>query len=226
MKDKRILAMFVTSCVALVASVVITLGVALTLADPVPVTDVLRVSFNLGATNSAEITGTYEDALVYENAIVLQPSGSIHVENWDPDTMNTDGKVGSPLYLDDVHPTYESELKYENESLPSKVEFVTIRVTNSTAEAQNIAVDTIHNTSSNLGKYIKTVVFDCETYGYYSYDDTNLIAQKPEFEIAAGESRDFILMVYVDELDNYTDDMIAYGTEKENVSVVIRNLAD
>lgn len=239
MKDKRIIAMFITSCVALVASVVITLGVALTLADPVPATNVLRTSFNFGASNSAEISGTFEDSLVYENAVVLQPSGSLHVENWDVETMNTDHpdnikkdaegnetwKTASPLYFsaeEAVNPTYESEIMYENESLPSKVEFVTLRVTNSTEAAIKVAVDTTTSTDTNMSKYIKTVVFDCETYDYYSYDE--LALANPEFEIAAGESRDFIMMVYVDENTNNQGDEIVYGSAKENVSIVVRNI--
>ncbi len=241
MKDKKIIAMFVTSCVALVASLVITLGVALTLADPVPVHDVLRTSFNFGAevTNSETITGTYDDALVFENAIVLQPTGSLHVENWDVETMNSDHvdnlkedaegnkiwKTASPLYFSETeaeNPTFESEIMYENESLPGKVEFVTIRVTNSTGSAMRVAVDTIHSTESTLGKFAKTVVFDCETYAYYSYDEFMLA--NPEFDIAAGESRDFILMVYVDETTNFEGAEIAYGMDTENVSIVIRNI--
>ncbi|MBQ9790918.1 MAG: hypothetical protein IJW24_04965 [Clostridia bacterium] len=239
MKDKRIIAMFITSCVALVASVVITLGVALTLADPVPATDVLRTSFNFGASNSETISGSFEDALVYENAVVLQPSGSLHVENWDIATMNTNDeanmktdaagnkvmKTASPLYFsaeEAVNPTYESEIMYENESLPSKVEFVTLRVSNSTEAAIKVAVDTIHSTQSSIGKYTKTVVFDCATYDYYSYDE--LVLAAPEFEIAAGESRDFIMMIYVDEYANNQDDIIEYGSAKESVSVVVRNI--
>lgn len=239
MKDKRIIAMFITSCVALVASVVITLGVALTLADPVPATEVLRTSFNFGASNSAEITGSFADELVYENAVVLQPSGSLHVENWDPATMNSDDpaniktdaegkkvwKTASPLYFsaeDIKNPTYESAIMYENESLPSKVEFVTLRVTNSTGATLKVAVDSEHSVESNLGKYIKTVVFDCDSYAYYSYDDTMI--EVPEFEIEAGAYRDFIVMVYVDEFDNVQNDQITYGTEKENISIVVRNI--
>ena len=242
MKDKRILAMFITSCVALVASVVITLGVALTLADPVPATDVLRTSFNFGVSNSEHITGDASNELVYENAVVLQPAGSLHVENWDVNTMNSDDpanikkdaegnevwKTASPLYFGEdsiLNPTYESELMYENESLPSKVEFVTIRVTNSTGAVLRVSVDSRHATNTNLGKYIQTVVFDCETYAYYSYDliGDGIIAA-PEFNIAVGESRDFILMVYVDEYSNNQDDIIAYGQAKEDISIVVKNI--
>jgi len=231
MKDKKIIAMFITSCVALVASVVITLGVALTLADPVPATNVLRCEFNFGAANSAQITGTSEDALVYENAFLFQPSGYVHVENWDVNTMNSedpanikpDGtkKVGSPLYLT-AKPDYMSELMYENESLPTKVDFAAFRITNSTGAKMKVSVETLYNKESVLGSYMRTYVFDCESYNYYSFDNSTLA--NPEFEIEAGEYRDFILMVYVDEYDNTQGEQIVYGSAMEEVDIIVRNI--
>ena len=111
MKDKRIISMFITSCVALVASVVITLGVALTLADPVPANDVLRTSFNFGATNSEAITGSFDSELVYGDAVVLQPSGSLHVENWDIETMNTQDEANLKTDAEGTPYTLEESLR-------------------------------------------------------------------------------------------------------------------
>lgn len=207
MKDKRILAMFITSAVALVASVVITLGIALTLADPVPATLVARCEFNFGASNSSEIIEN-GDVLTYENAIVFQPSGSVTVTDWD---MNTSNDI-PVLFTKDL--VYTDEIMYADESLPNRVELAAFRINNSTAQDMNINIKAVFNKESNLGMFTKFVVYDYGTHTFYTESDKL-------FTLEAGEYKDFALLVFADVTDNYQGVDIDFGSAKEDVSIVV-----
>ena len=207
MKDKKIIAMFVTSAVALVASVVITLGIAFTLADPVPAQSVPTCVFNFGGVNETKVKEN-ANALVYENAIVFQPSGSTTVNDWD---MNSDTHDSPVSFLKDQK--YTDTIMYVDETYPSKVKLVAFKVTNSTSEDMEFTVAADYNKTSSLGKYIQTALYDFE-YEYHT-DSTEV------YSLAAGESAEFVMVIYVDTSTQTDGAEIVWTQDSENISVVV-----
>ena len=207
MKDKRILAMFITSAVALVASVVITLGIALTLADPIPVTFVTTCEFNYGSANVSEIT---EDGnkLVYENAFVYQPTGSLAIKDWDPNSDTCDAPV-FPL----KNQEFATELQVE-ETDATKLEIAYVKVNNTTSESIVINVGTEFDKTTELGKYTKVVVFEYATNLFHTVESKT-------FTVEAGESSEFAVIVYTDITDKHDANELVFGDVKENVSVIV-----
>ena len=207
MKDKKLISMFVTSAVALVVSVVITLGVALTLADPVPAVSVTRSVFNFGASNASEISVS-GDALEFNNAIVFAPAGSLVVNDWDMDSENCDSPVA---FLKGQ--TYEDTIMFVDESLPSRVKLVAFRVNNTLSEQIQVSLFARFDRTTELGQYTKAVFYDYKTFTYFT-------AESPEFVIEANGSADFCMIVYADDSDNVGDEL-AWGEIAEDVGVVV-----
>lgn len=110
MKEKKILAMFITAAVTLVASISITFGVLTTLADPVVATGISRYAFVLGAENNSLIT---EDAnkLTLTDSIIFAPSSS---------TSWSDIKEEQPVWFNDTNQreilVYNCEVYSESDS--------------------------------------------------------------------------------------------------------------
>lgn len=207
MKDKKIIAMFVTSAVALVVSVVITLGVALTLADPVPALAVTRTVFNFGASNASEISQN-GNSLEFENAIVFTPVGSLVVNDWD---MNSDS-CDSPVSFIKGQ-TYEDTIMYMDESLPSRVKLVAFRVNNTLDTQIQVSMCAKFDKTTDLGLYTKVVFY---AYSDYSY----LTSELPEFIIGANDYADFCMIVYADD-SKYTEEELAWGEMTEEIGIVV-----
>lgn len=207
MKDKKLIAMFVTSAVALVVSVVITLGVALTLADPVPAVSVTRSVFNFGASNASEISVS-GDALEFNNAIVFAPAGSLVVNDWDVGSDDCDSPVA---FLKGQ--TYEDTITFVDESLPCRVKLVAFRVNNTLSEQIQVSLFARFDRSTEFGRCTKAVFFDYKAFAYFT-------AESPEFVIEANGSADFCMIVYVDDLDNDGEEF-AWGEIAEDVGVVV-----
>ena len=209
MKGKRILAMFITSAVALVASVVITVGIALTLADPIPVTFVTTCEFNYGSENVSDITvDETGNKLVYENAFVYQPTGSLAIKDWDPNSDTCDAPV-FPL----KNQEFATDLQVE-ETDATKLEIAYVKVNNTTGEDIVVNVAAEFNRTSELGKYTKVVVYEYATQVFHDNEAKT-------FTVEAGESSEFAVIVYTDITDKHDDNELVFGEAKEEVSVVV-----
>lgn len=215
MKDKRILAMFITSAVALVASVVITLGIALTLADPIPVTFVTTCEFNYGSANTNDKITDNGNVLVYKDAFIYQPTGSLAVKNWD---VEATGEKENEVACDaPVFPLKNQEFATElqvEETDATKLEIAYVKVNNTTNENIVINVAAEFDRTSELGKYTKVVVFEYATHKFHTLETQT-------FTVEASSSSEFAVIVYTDITDKHDANELVFGEAKEQVSVVV-----
>lgn len=207
MKDKRILAMFITSAVALVASVVITLGIALTLADPIPVTFVTTCEFNYGSENASEVTEN-GNVLVYEDAFVYQPTGSLVVKDWDADSDTCDAPI-FPL----KNQEFGLELQVE-ETVANEIKIAYVKVNNDTDAEITINVGAQFDRTTELGKYTRVVIFEYAT-GYFHTVEANT------FTVEAGSASEFAVILYTDTTDKLDANELTFGEDKLDVNLVV-----
>ena len=207
MKDKRIIAMFITSAVALVASVVITLGIALTLADPIPVTFVQTCEFNYGSENASEVT-VNGNVLVYEDAFVYQPTGSLVVNDWDADSDTCDAPI-FPLKNQD----FGTELQVE-ETVANEIKIAYVKVNNDTDAAITVSLGAEFDRDCELGKYTIVVIFDYATGYFYTVSNQT-------FEIAADSASEFAVILYTDTTDKLDSNELTFGEDKVDVNIVV-----
>ena len=211
MKNKRIVAMFVASAVALVASVVVTLGIALTLADPVPVSFVTSCKFEIGTVNAGDKIVQNGNVLTYVDAFSYQPVGSMVVNNWDVNADDCD----APVYPR-KNQEFGVELQVE-ESDVNKIKIAYVEVKNTTGEAVNVKVGASFNKASELGKYTKVVVYDYAT-GLFSTVSTDT------FAVPANATAEFAVIVYTDISDKHDANELVFGQVKENISIVVEKV--
>ena len=98
MKEKKLIAMFITSVVAFVASLTISLGVAFALADPVAAVGLAEISYKV---SNSSVVGSQE--------IVFNPVSSFN------------GNVSEAVYVN----SYE-EILYADEMLPENIKLVKV----------------------------------------------------------------------------------------------------
>ncbi len=134
MKDKKLIAMFITSIVAFVASLTISLGVAFALADPVAAVGLAEISYNV----SSERYTSQE--------IVFDPVSSYN------------GDIADAIF---VH-SYE-DIQYANELLPDNIKLVKATVTNDTSARASIEFQIKLTGTTNATKYVKYAIFDADT---------------------------------------------------------------
>lgn len=211
MKDKKILAMFITSAVALVASVVVTLGVALTLADPVPVDFATRCEFNFGSVNTNDNILQEGNVLTYDDAFVYSPTAAIAVNNWDVNADDCDAPV-YPLKNQD----YGVELQVE-ESDASKIKVAYVKVNNDTGASIDVKVSAIFDKTSELGKYTSAVVFDYATNLFNTDADTIYVVP------ANGEAV-FAVILYTDITGKHDETELVFGEVQEVVDIVVERI--
>lgn len=210
MKDKKILAMFITSAVALVASVVVTLGVALSLADPVPVRFVTECEVNFGSVNTNESVTVNGNVITYNDAFEYAPVAPLYVESWDADTSNDipvfplkNQEFGVELQIDD--------------SNVGKLKIAYVKVNNDNGSSINVSVTADYAKSSDLGKYTKVVVFDYQT---------NLFSTDAEavYAVPANGSSEFAVILYTDVSNKHDSVELLFGEAKETVSIVVEKV--
>ena len=210
MKDKRIIAMFITSAVALVASVVVTLGVALTLADPIPVSFATICEIQIGAVPTNESVVKVGNNYIYENAFEYMPTGAIVVNDWDVNSESCD----APVY-----PIKNQEFGIElemDDSNDGKMKIAYVSVTNDAGIPAVVTVGADLTGSAELKKYTKVVVFD------YS---TNLFGnQLTQYTIPAQGKGEFAVIVYTDIQEKHDDTPLEFGSDKLNVDIVVKHL--
>jgi len=211
MKDKKILAMFITSAVALVASVVVTLGVALTLADPVPVDFATRCEFNFGSVNTNDNILQDGNVLIYDDAFVYSPTAAIAVNNWDVNSDDCDAPV-YPLKNQD----YGVELQVE-ESDASKIKVAYVKVNNDTGASIDVKVTAVYDKDSELGHYTDTVVFDYATNLFNTDADT-------VYAVPANGEAVFAVILYTDITDKRDETELVFGEVQEVVDIVVERI--
>lgn len=225
MKEKRILAMFITSVVTLVASLAVTFGVLTTLADPVVATGVVRYAFAFNESNSALIA-TEGKTLKIKDGIVFKPSDELRWNEYLTSTTPAEEETldaTEPLLPILVNCTeYDGELKYLDESISSRVKLIPIRVSNkSDKEAlAHIKVTLDNATSNELLTYTKVRVYDFQSA-------TPSFEEKSDFTqaIAANGYRDYVIVIYVDETDNFSATKVDYANDYLVVNVNVTNEA-
>ena len=211
MKDKKILAMFITSAVALVASVVVTLGVALTLADPVPVSFVTSCEVNFGSVNTNDKVTVNGNVITYADAFEYMPTGAIAVTDWDVNSDTCDAPV-YPL----KNQKFGVELQVE-ETDAGKIKVAYVKVNNDNGTSINVSLGAAFNKSSELGKYTKVVVFDYATNLFSTNTDT-------VYAVPANGSAEFAVVVYTDITNKHDANELVFGEVKESVSIVVKKV--
>ena len=204
MKEKRLVAMFMTSAITLVASLAITFGVFMTLADPVVATGVVRYEYAFNSLNNSLISAN-GNTLKLSDDIVFAPSSSVTWSN-EPETQ--------PVWFNGA--TFQDEIMYQDESISTKLKVIPIKVSNNYDYAIDTKIEVTYDKETLIGKYTKVVVYN---FADQTYSDYN---QAVYTNIAAGASKDYALIVYVDSSTNFGRFNVNYGTDYEllNVSVV------
>lgn len=134
MKEKKLIAMFITSVVAFVASLTISLGVAFALADPVAAVGLAEISYKV---SNSSVVGSQE--------IVFNPVSSFN------------GNVSEAVYVN----SYE-EILYADEMLPENIKLVKVTVQNDTDSVATIDFNITVIGNTNAVNYVKYAIFNVE----------------------------------------------------------------
>lgn len=205
MKEKRILAMFITSCVTLVASLAVTFGVLSTLADPVVATGVVRYAFAFNQENDSLIS-VDGDTLKLKEDIVFQPSSKLV---WS----EADGEKA--LWFDGAE--YTDTITYNDESISTKLKVIPLKVTNSFSDRIGLNIKVVYDDTTLLGRYTVVKLYD---YSTQTFEDFDFAAGKT-IELGSNESMHYALVVFADDSDNTGRATVNFGTDYERINVEI-----
>ena len=164
MKDKKLFAMFITSLVAFVASLSISLGVSFAFADHVPAIGLEEVTFTM----STQAT---------PKQVVVDPAGYFTGD------IQKEG-----VFVN----TYE-DIQYAHESLPDNIKLLKVTVTNDTTRRLNFRFNVDLNCATNALKYTKVKILQVKSNRVYTVidgtnetDEINLeINESKQFVVAA-----------------------------------------
>ena len=134
MKDKRIIAMLITSIVTFVASLTISLGIAFALADPVAAVGLTELTFNVNATTAVS------------QEVVFDPV----------DAFNEDVKEAILVH------NYDS-IQYANEFLPDNIKLLKVEVTNDSNVRANFKINISVDGNDGTEPFVKVAVFNADT---------------------------------------------------------------
>lgn len=134
MKDKRIIAMLITSIVTFVASLTISLGVAFALADPVAAVGLAEISYNVSSADSVSQEIVFDPVSAYNEEI----KDAILVHNYD-------------------------NIQYANELLPDNIKLLKVSVTNDTNSTANFSFNITVDGNDGTEKFVKVAVFNADT---------------------------------------------------------------
>lgn len=207
MKEKRILAMFITSAVTLVASLAVTFGVLMTLADPVVATGVTRYEYSFNAKNNSLIS-TDGNTLKLKDEIVFQPSSDLI---WSED----EGKES--IWFNGL--SYEDEIVYADESIAAKLKVIPLRITNNYGSIIQTSIKVSFDTTKILGQYTFVKLYDYATGTFY-----NITGKNYPVRLSAGAQADYAVVVFADQSEN-TDlyKKVNYGTDWLKINVEVTN---
>ena len=207
MKEKRIVAMFITSAITLVASLAITFGVFMTLADPVVATGVVRYEYAFNSLNNSLIS-VKDNTLQLSEDIVFAPSSSVTWSN-EPETQQ--------VWFNGA--TYQDKIMYQDESISTKLKVIPIRVSNNFSTDIEAKIEVTYDTTKLIGKYTKVMVYSFAQRTYSEYN------QALYTNIAAGASQEYALIVYVDTSTNFGRFNVNFGTDYEMLNVKVTNIS-
>ena len=213
MKEKKILAMFITAAITLVASLSITFGVLTTLADPVVATGVTRYTFAIGAANNALITKN-NNVLKMKDSIVFQPSSSLmwsEEENEKAIWFNDEGAADKNGYLCDI--------MFADESISTKLKVIPLRISNKLNQNVLATVKVTFDNSTLLGRYTFVQIYDFKTQTFTA--TTSLTTQIDKDGYA-----DYAVVIYADDSLNTSRSSINFGTDYEEINVEVTTNAD
>jgi len=205
MKEKRILAMFITSAVTLVASLAITFGVFMTLADPVVATGVVRYDYAFNSTNNSLISAD-GDTLKLTEEIVFQPSSAV---------IWSDEAESQPVWFNGS--TYQDEIVYADEAISTKLKVIPFRVTNNYETNIEAKVEVNYNKDTMLGKYTKVKIYDYANGLYLDFNESYPVS------LSAGEYKDYAIIVFADDSSNFGRYTVEWGNDYEKINVTITN---
>lgn len=213
MKEKRILAMFITSVITLVASLSITFGVLTTLADPVVATGVTRYAFALGAENNSLIA-EQDNILKIKDSILFQPSSSL---------VWSDEEGEEAVWFNDASENqdaqgYLCDIMFADESISTKVKVIPLRITNGLGQTALATVTVTYDSTSLLGQLIRVKIYDYSTQSFVD-------ASKVTKQISADGYADYAVVVYADDSDynGHTEDVFGNDFEEINVEIKTEN---
>lgn len=211
MKEKRVLAMFITSAVTLVASLAVTFGVLMTLADPVVATGVTRYQYAFNYTNDSLISAD-GNTLKLKEDVIFQPASSVI---WSEE----EGKQAIWFNGSSI----EDDIVYGDESISTKIKVVPFRVTNKFAQSIQAKITVSYDKDeSALAKYTYVKIYDYKTATFVDYADGMTIELTPD------AFADYAVVVCVDDTYNFDvndqinwgADWVAFNVEVENTTVI------
>lgn len=213
MKEKRILAMFITSVVTLVASLAVTFGVLTTLADPVVATGVVRYAFAFNDTNDALIATEGKTLKIKEN-IIFNPSDELTWDEFENENADASEEPLLPVLVNSTE--YDGELKYFDESVSSRIKMIPFRISNKSDATATTHIKVVYDKTTTIGKYTKVKVYDYKAGRFTDISDFTV-------ELGTSDYRDYLVVVYVDETENTSSTRVNYGTDYEAINVEITN---
>lgn len=169
MRDKKIVAMFIASIIAFVASLTISFGVANALADPVDAVGLAEISYVVSTQDSES------------RQIVFDPVAAYN------------GEAKDAVYVN----SYEN-IQYANEILPDCVKLLKIKVTNNTDFSANFRFNVQATGESNAVKYVKFAIFNAVS-GELHTPDSVLGSTLPSVNVQANAEGYFVLAVFVND---------------------------
>lgn len=132
MKEKRLWAVFITSVVALMVSVSVTLGVAFAFADPVVAYGLSELNYNT-ASNKVSQTVVFDPVSVFN------------------------GSVEENLIINSYN-----DILYENEAVVNNIKLLKVTVTNDSDEIQRYMFTSRVEGETNAKKYAEVVAINVE----------------------------------------------------------------
>ena len=208
MKEKRILGMFITSAVTLIASLAVTFGVLMTLADPVVATGVTRYQYAFNYTNDSLIT-VDGDTLKLAEDVVFQPASSVI---WSEE----EGKQAIWFNGSEI----DDDIVYGDESVSTKLKVVPFRVTNKYTQGIQAKVSVVFDdTNSTLAKFTYVKVYDYKNATFTTLTDSFTV------DLAADGFADYALIICADDTYNIsTTNKINWGTDFLTFNVEVTNI--
>lgn len=212
MKEKRVLAMFITSVVTLVASLAVTFGVLTTLADPVEATGVVRYAFTFNEQNA--LITSEGNKLKIKESIVFKPSDELC---WNEFENKNDESTDEPIVPILVNSTdYQGSIMYFDETVSSRVKMIPFRISNKTEKTMNnVKIDVVYDKTTTIGKYTKVMIYD--------YAESRFVEQStltiPSLDV--NDYRDFIVVVYVDQTGNLSSNRVNFETDYETINIEV-----
>ena len=208
MKEKRILAMFITSAVTLIASLAVTFGVLMTLADPVVATGIVRYEYSFNAANNSLISSDGNTLKLSED-IVFQPASAL---TWSEEENSL------AIWFNDAE--YDGEIVYADESISTKLRVIPIRVNNKYNSAIQASISVTYDaTNIMLARYTCVKLYDYRTNTFIDYSGPQTV------DIAAGAYADYAIIVFADDTSNIGGYTVNWGEDYETINVEVTNLS-